>query len=336
MARKRPKLELTTPAEARTGDLTQLFAGEGDLEHASGMQLVALRLAAIEPDPTQPRTVYNADGLADLSASIRQVGVIQPIEVVQIDADRYRLVHGERRWRAAQLAELETIPAVIRRRDYDNITRFVRQLVENIQREDLNDIDRAAGLARLRELLQEELNAEAEHSGDRPWGTRATWAKVAERLGYSRQRVSQLTRLLELPEELQESVRDGVLSERDTRLFHGLNRRQQRALHRARVLEATISQAEAQRVVDYIKRGETDSVALAIAAVQEGQDRAPRSPQERVRTANARAVQQAERALDALETAELDAAAAGELRAHLYALQTRLTTLLARFDRSAV
>ena len=84
--------------------------------------------------------------------------MIQPIEVTEVRPNVYMIVHGERRWRAAKMAGLETIPAVVRRRDYDQLTRFVRQIVENIQREDLNDVDRAAGMIRLRDLLQEELD----------------------------------------------------------------------------------------------------------------------------------------------------------------------------------
>src|SRR5690606_7043256 len=100
---------------------------------------------------------FSADSLTELSESIRQDGVIQPIEVTEVRPNQYLIVHGERRWRAAKMAGLETIPAVVRRLDYDETTRFVRQLVENIQREDLNDVDRAAGLLRLRDLMQEEL-----------------------------------------------------------------------------------------------------------------------------------------------------------------------------------
>src|SRR5690606_20575713 len=128
---------------------------ESDVEQSAGMQLLALRLDAIQPDPVQPRRTFSADSLTELSESIRQDGVIQPIEVTEVRPNQYLIVHGERRWRAAKMAGLETIPAVVRRLDYDETTRFVRQLVENIQREDLNDVDRAAGLLRLRDLMQE-------------------------------------------------------------------------------------------------------------------------------------------------------------------------------------
>jgi len=166
MAKKRTPINLSQPIQPRGGDLERLFATSGDVEQAAGLQLIALRLDAIDPDPDQPRSTFNEDALRELADSIRQDGVIQPIEVTQSTTGRYLIVHGERRWRAAQLAGLEPIPAVVRRRDYDEVTRFVRQVVENIQREDLNDVDRAAALLRLRKLMQEEVDAARRERGD--------------------------------------------------------------------------------------------------------------------------------------------------------------------------
>jgi ParB family chromosome partitioning protein len=150
VAKKRPKVNLSRGVEPRAGDLEKLFSTEGDVEQASGLQLLSVRLDAILPDTGQPRRSFPTDSLKELGNSILQDGVIQPIEVTEIGPDQYMIVHGERRWRAAQQVGLETIPAIVRRQDYDTLTRFVRQLVENIQREDLNDVDRAAGLLHLR------------------------------------------------------------------------------------------------------------------------------------------------------------------------------------------
>jgi ParB family chromosome partitioning protein len=196
--------------------------------------------------------------------------VIQPIEVIQVGANQFRIVHGERRWRAAQIAGLTTIPAVVRRRDYDEVTRFVRQLVENIQREDLNDVDRAAGLLRLRKLMQEELDAAAaaDLAGDEPWGSKVTWAKVGKRLGYTRQRIHQLIQLLNLPEEIKDAVRDGVLSERDTRIYQGLRASQQRALHRAR-MAGELDAAEVRQVGRLLKEAPDLTVHQAIRLLRQ-------------------------------------------------------------------
>lgn len=254
MAKKLPKINLAPTLPPPSADLEKLFATEGDVETASGLQLLALRLDAIQPDPAQPRHTFDTTSLKELAESIRQDGVIQPIEVTEMGDGRYLIVHGERRWRAAKLAGLDTIPAVVQRRNYDSVTRFVRQLVENIQREDLNDVDRAAGLLRLRSLLQVELTAAKQENvpADEPWGQTVTWAKVGKRLGYSRQRIHQLIQLLNLPDEIQESVREGVMSERETRPYQGLTAPQQRALHAAR-LAGDVTDHEARKIADYLR-----------------------------------------------------------------------------------
>ena len=271
MAKKRPKVSLAQPVRPRTGDLGKMFATEEDAESGSGLQLLSIRLDTITPDPEQPRRTFPDDSLQELSDSIRQDGVIQPIEVIEMDTNRYLIVHGERRWRAAQLAGLEAIPAVVRRRDYDLVTRLVRQLVENIQREDLNDVDRAAGLLRLREMLQAELDARAAGEGAEkdisPWAKTITWAKVGKRLGYSRQRIHQLIRLLDLPNVIKEDVRAGKLSERDTRIYQGLKPRQQRELHKARY-QQNLDQAELKQVSKHLKAEPAKTVSQVIREVR--------------------------------------------------------------------
>jgi ParB family chromosome partitioning protein len=246
MARKkRPPIDLEQTPQPRKADLSQLFSNDSDVEMAAGMLLRAIRLEAIQPDPTQPRQTFSDESLQELSQSIAQDGIIQPIEVTQVDDGRYLIVHGERRWRAAQIAGLERIPALVRRRDYDDVTRFVRQLVENIQREDLNDMDRAYAIFKLREMLQQDRQQRGEKK-------KVSWAEVARRLGYSRQRIHQLTKLQELAEDIQEDVRAGRMSERDTRIYQGLKPSQQRALHAARVREE-ISENEARQVARMLR-----------------------------------------------------------------------------------
>jgi ParB family chromosome partitioning protein len=270
MARKkRPKVNLAQPIRPQSGDLEKLFTTDEDVEQASGLQLLAIRLEAIEADPDQPRRTFPEESLHELRDSILQDGVIQPIEVAQVGPDRFLIVHGERRWRAAKMAGLETIPAIVRRRDYDEITRFVRQMVENIQREDLNDVDRAAGLLRLRDLMQEELTAaEAGDTSDQPWASKITWAKVGKRLGYSRQRIHQLIQLLKLPEEIKNDVRSGALTERDTRVYQGLKFAHQQSLHQVR-MAGELSQAEIRQVARYLKATPQQSVPEAILIVRQ-------------------------------------------------------------------
>lgn len=163
-----------------------------------------IALDRIEPDPDQPRRSFDPEGLEELAASIRLQGVLQPI-AVRYDAarDRYVIIHGERRWRAAQLAGLTTIPAIVR--EVSDEQRLIQQLMENILREDLNALDRAAALRRLKQQL-----------GDVPW------EQVAEAVGIKRSRLFQLLATEKLPEPVQEAIRSGRLSEKQTRPLHGL------------------------------------------------------------------------------------------------------------------
>ncbi|MFN2223273.1 MAG: ParB/RepB/Spo0J family partition protein [Candidatus Promineifilaceae bacterium] len=271
MVKKRPKVNLTQSIQPRKGDLEKLFATSGDVEQAAGLQLLSIRLDAIVADPDQPRRTFPEESLVELCESIRQDGVIQPIEVTEKGNGHYMIVHGERRWRAAEMAGLETIPAVVRRHDYDTITRLVRQLVENMQREDLNDVDRAAGLLRMRELMQVELDARPDDQEDKsastPWSKTVTWAKVGKRLGMTRQRIHQLIRLLDLPKIIKDDVRNGKLSERDTRVYQGLQRRQQRDLHQARY-NKNLSATEVRQVSRHLKEEPDKTVSQAIREIR--------------------------------------------------------------------
>ncbi len=268
--KKRPKVNLAQPVRPKSGDLASLFSSTDDIEQSAGLQLLALKVDAIQPDRLQPRQTFVDDSLKDLSDSIKQDGVIQPIEVTEVAPGQYVIVHGERRWRAAQLAGLDTIPAIVRRRNYDEVTRFVRQLVENMQREDLNDVDRAIGLTRLKKLMEEELaTAKAENiQSKEPWGKTITWSKVGERLGMSRQRVSQLVSVLKLDQELQDNIRTGQMSERETRIYQGLSNSQQRALSREMTAGA-ISDAEEVKIARFLKENPTSTVAQAIKQMRQ-------------------------------------------------------------------
>lgn len=317
MSKKRPDINLSRPAHPRADEFEQLFTGETDAEQAAGLTLKAIRLEAIERDPAQPRTTFPPESLSELALSIQQNGLIHPIEVVQVGRARYRIVHGERRWRAAQLAGLETIPAIVQRHDYDEVTRYARQLVENIQREDLNDVDRAEGLVRLQILLQEQINAEAAAAGKKPWASKATWAKVGERLGNSRQRVHQLVKLLELPEEIKDDVRQGVLSERESRIYHQVALEHRVALHRARV-ERKLNGDTVKQTVEYLAFHPQATVATALIALE-----GPKLPQ-----ANGHWLTQVQQHLTQVRVQGLDSAERLSTLYQLQAVQQHLTELM--------
>jgi ParB family chromosome partitioning protein len=146
---------------------------------------------SIDPNPLQPRRMFHSDRLSELAQSIRANGIIQPL-VVRRSGERYQLVAGERRWRAAKLAGSQTVPAVIREIPDDHLLEIT--LVENIQREDLNPIETAVAFDRLgRELL---LNAD----------------QIGQRTGKDRTTITNFLRLLQLPADIQQLVAEGRLS----------------------------------------------------------------------------------------------------------------------------
>lgn len=159
----------------------------------AGDALRDIPVELIGPNPRQPRRSFDEDKLAGLAESIRARGVLQPIVVSPLTGGRYELVAGERRLRAAQLAELESVPAVVR--DADDWERLDLALAENMARQDLNAIEEARACA----MLVDDLGLTKE--------------EVGRRVGRSRVAISNLVRLLELPEEILELIEHGHLSE---------------------------------------------------------------------------------------------------------------------------
>ena len=150
-----------------------------------------LSIGLIDPNPVQPRRVFQQDALHQLAESIRQHGIIQPL-VVRRSGDRYQLVAGERRWRAAKLAGLTEVPAVVQEISDDHLLEIT--LIENIQREDLNPIELAIALER----MAHELNINQD--------------EIGRRTGKDRSTISNSIRLLQLPTDLQQLVAERRLS----------------------------------------------------------------------------------------------------------------------------
>jgi ParB family transcriptional regulator, chromosome partitioning protein len=159
-------------------------------------------VTAIEPNPQQPRSVFDEEALAELEHSIREFGLLQPVVVRESGPNRYQLVMGERRWRAAQRAGLHKIPAIVRRTGDDILLRDA--LLENIHRVQLNPLEEAAAYE---QLLVE-------------FGV--THSELADRLGRSRPVVTNTIRLLKLPMTVQRRVAAGVLSAGHARALLGL------------------------------------------------------------------------------------------------------------------
>jgi ParB family chromosome partitioning protein len=164
----------------------------GELFPVPGARFAEIPVGAIAPNPRQPRQVFDDEALEELKTSIEEVGFLQPIVVRELDADKYELVMGERRWRASQALGRETIPAIVRDTRDDAMLRDA--LLENIHRVDLNPLEEAAAY---QQLLEE-------------FG--ATHEELARRIGRSRPQISNTIRLLNLPAQVQRRVAAGVLS----------------------------------------------------------------------------------------------------------------------------
>ena len=170
-------------------------------------ELAQLPVNALKPGKYQPRTRMDEASLAELADSIRVRGVIQPIIVRAVGASQYEILAGERRWRAARLAGLERVPAVIR--EVPDEAALGIGLIENIQREDLNPLEEANGLKRLIEEFQ------------------LTHEQVAGAIGRSRAGVTNLLRLLELAMPVQSMLQDGKIDMGHARALLGLSKQRQ-------------------------------------------------------------------------------------------------------------
>lgn len=174
---------------------TELVEEEFDLtalEDKKSSQLIEIKLSELVRDEAQPRKNFSQEALEALAASIREHGVLQPIVVVK-EEKRYKIVAGERRWRAAQMAGLEEVPVIVRTLDAQN--RLEISIIENAQREDLNPIELATAYAKLKSQFN--LNVK----------------EIAARVGKSESSVMNTMRLLNLPEEVKKAMVENGLSE---------------------------------------------------------------------------------------------------------------------------
>jgi len=196
----------------------------GGTSSRPGVQEVPI--ARIEPNPFQPRNHFDEESLAGLTASIRELGVLQPILVREIGPDRYALIAGERRWRAAKRAGMQFIPIIVR--DVSDELTLQTALVENLHRDDLNPLEEAAAY----QQLVEDFNM--------------TQEAVASRVGKSRSAVANLLRLFQLPPQVQRMIADGQVSAGHAKALLGTpDRGYQEALARRIVAEGlTVRETE--------------------------------------------------------------------------------------------
>jgi len=206
--------------------LDALLSGGKDEPEASALQTIAID--RLRPGKYQPRTHMNDAALAELTDSIREQGVMQPILVRPVDGNRFEIVAGERRWRAAQRAGLKEVPALVR--DIPDHNALAMALIENLQREDLNPLEEAKGLQRLIDEFG------------------LTHDAAAKAVGKSRSTVTNLLRLTQLAKPAQDYLMHGALEMGHARALLSLSLAQQAAAA-ARVVNGGLSVRETERLV---------------------------------------------------------------------------------------
>jgi ParB family chromosome partitioning protein len=212
--------------DRKLGRGLDFLIGEG--RDTSEDEIRQVEIGAIAPNPFQPRRAFDREALEELTESIRRNGVLQPILLRQVD-DRFEIVAGERRWRAAGKAGLEAIPAVVKTVDDDRMLELA--LVENIQRQDLNPIERAEAYRSYIDTLG------------------LTQEKAAERLGKDRSTVANTMRLLELSEEIRLLVSRGTLTMGHARALLGLPDEEAREILARRIVAEGLSVRAVEKAV---------------------------------------------------------------------------------------
>lgn len=192
MEKKQERRGLGRGLSALMSDINLAPEKSGDAQDIRRQDLL-IAVEKLVPNPNQPRRDFTPEALESLAASIRQKGVLQPLIVRPIaGTDTFEIVAGERRWRAAQIAQMHRLPAIVR--NFDDTEVLEVAIIENIQRADLNAIEEAAGFRQLMDRFGH------------------TQEKIAEALSKSRSHVANLLRLLNLPTDVQVHIREGNLS----------------------------------------------------------------------------------------------------------------------------
>ena len=220
-----------------------------DLPATASEELLEVEIDHIEPNALQPRTNFDEEQLENLAQSIRSNGVIQPLLIRRLGENRYQLVAGERRWRAAQKAGLQRIPAVVRDIPDDKILELA--LIENIQRQELNAIEEAHAYKRLIETLG------------------LTQEMVAQRVGRDRTFITNYLRLLRLPDDIQRLVEQEKISMGHARALLGVDDPQIQRKVAQNIISQSLSVRDTERAIKKIIGGVTPQAATAKGVVQD-------------------------------------------------------------------
>lgn len=203
----------------------------------------------IVPNPDQPRRTFNKEALAGLASSIKQHGVLQPL-IVSPKGDTYILVAGERRWRAAQIAGLKQVPAIVRERK--EIEQLEIALIENVQREDLSPLEQAASIERLHQQFN------------------VSYQEIANRLGKALPTIHNIVRLLQLPAEARQALQENKISEGHARTILSLkDYPEKQAELLGLIVKHHWSVRQAEQFVTSVKQGVASTKKAARAAINE-------------------------------------------------------------------
>ncbi len=209
---------------------------EGNVENASGA--ILMNINKVEPNREQPRKKFDEDALLELSESIKQFGVLQPLLVTKRD-DYYEIIAGERRWRAAKLAGVKEVPVIVKKLTEQEI--MIISLLENIQREDLNPIEEAQGYKR----LIEEFNLKQD--------------EVAEQVSKSRTAVTNAMRLLKLNEKVQQMLIDEMLTTGHARALLAIEDQEKQYEVAQRIFDEKLSVRDTEKLVKNIQNEKEDA-----------------------------------------------------------------------------
>ena len=227
-----------------------------DLKTGGSSSISEIELSKIQPNPDQPRSVFEEETLEELAVSIRSLGVIQPITLKETGTDKYMIISGERRYRASLMAGLERIPAYIKTAADENVVEMA--LIENIQREDLNSIEIALAYQKLIDSYG------------------LTQEKLSERVGKKRATIANYLRLLKLPAEIQVGLKDKKIDMGHARALLPVEDPEvQLALY-----EQILADGLSVRNVEEIVRGGVDAAALEQAGKEKPAQRKPILPEE--------------------------------------------------------
>ncbi len=225
MAKRKTELGLGRGLNALLGDPDLQPQGEGS---------VTLPISQVEPGLNQPRKRFDQEALADLAESIRIHGIIQPLTVRRLSTGYYQIIAGERRWRAAKLAGLTEVPAVIMEADDRKVMEL--GLIENLQREDLNPAEEARGY----QTLMEEYGL--------------TQEQVAQQMGKSRPAIANTLRLLALPEDIMKLVEEGQLSAGHARAILGAPTPAMQRQAAKKVVEGQLSVRQTEALIKALQK----------------------------------------------------------------------------------